>query len=86
MFDAVGCVTLSGMSIRTAAPFGSLVDSVKRSPAAKPRTPWRLVDAALPGVVASWTKVQGEWQALVCYVSEGELRTGMLPARRLTPR
>lgn len=75
------------MSIRTAAPFGSLVDlAQQRSSSRKPRTPWCLVDGTLPGVIASWTKTQGEWHALVCYVSEGELRSAMLPASRLTPR
>ena len=40
----------------------------------------------VPGVVAVWTNMGGEWQALVAYVKDGELRSATLPARRLTPR
>ena len=51
-----------------------------------PRTPWCLVDGVLPGVIAQWTNLGGEWEALVAYIKDGEVRTATLPAKRLTPR
>lgn len=89
------------MSSRIDSPFGSLGERLQRSGSSpqpqpepqaqlgspsQPRTPWCLVDGVLPGVVAAWTRLGGEWQALVCYVKDGELHSAMLPARRLTPR
>ncbi len=74
------------MSSRTSSEFGTLGDRVRRSAAAQPRTPWCLVDGVLPGVIAVWTNMGGEWEALVAYVKDGELRSATLPARRLTPR
>ena len=78
------------MSSRTTSPFGSLGERVQQSgsppPQPQPRPPWCLVDGVLPGVVAGWTNLGGEWEALVCYVKDGELRSATLPARRLTPR
>ena len=86
------------MSSRIDTPFGTLGERIQRmgspmppspspSPSqAQPRTPWCLVDGVLPGVVAAWTNVGGEWEALVCYVKEGEVHSAMLPAGRLTPR
>ncbi|WP_232548180.1 hypothetical protein [Propioniciclava soli] len=75
------------MSSRTDAAFGALADRVDATtPSAQPRTPWCFVDGVLPGVIAQWTNLGGEWEALVAYVKDGELRTATLPARRLTPR
>ena len=83
------------MSSKTDSPFGSLGERVQQSGSPppspspsppQPRTPWCLVDGVLPGVVAGWTHLGGEWEALVCYVKDGELRSATLPARRLTPR
>lgn len=78
------------MSSKTSGPFGSLGERVQQSGSPptqpQPRTPWCLVDGTLPGVVAGWTNLGGEWEALVGYVKDGELRSATLPARRLTPR
>ena len=74
------------MSSRTASELGTLGDRVAQTGAAQPRTPWCLVDGVLPGVIAVWTNLGGEWEALVAYVKDGELRSATLPARRLTPR
>lgn len=74
------------MSSRTGSESGSLGERVERSGSAQPRTPWCLVDGVLPGVIAAWTNLGGEWEALVCYVKDGELRSATLPAKRLTPR
>ena len=74
------------MSSRTSSEFGTLRDRATGTGAAQPRAPWCLVDGVLPGVIAMWTNMGGEWEALVAYVKDGELRSATLPARRLTPR
>ena len=74
------------MSSRTSSELGTLATRVAQTEAAQPRSPWCLVDGVLPGVIAVWTNMGGEWQALVAYVKDGELRSATMPARRLTPR
>ena len=75
------------MSSRTDSAFGALGERVAQgASAAQPRTPWCLVDGVLPRVIAQWTNLGGEWEALVAYIKDGEVRTATLPAKRLTPR
>ena len=73
------------MSSRRSSERGTLAARVAQTDGPQPRSPWCLVDGVFPGVVAVWTNVGGEWQALVSYVKDGELRSATLPARRLTP-
>ena len=74
------------MSSRTSSELGTLAERVAGTGGAQPRTPWCVVDGVFPGVIAVWTNMGGEWEALVAYVKDGELRSATLPARRLTPR
>lgn len=74
------------MSSRTDPGFGPLGERVARMGSLAPRTPWCLVDGHLPGVVARWTNLGGEWEALVAFVQDGEIRIGTLKGDRLTPR
>lgn len=66
--------------------FGTLGERVAQTGPAQPRTPWCFVDGVLPGVIAQWTNLGGEWEALVAYIKDGEIRTATLPATRLTRR
>lgn len=74
------------MSSRIDSNLGALGERVARTGTSGARTPWCLVDGLLPGIVAQWTQVGGEWEALVGYVKDGEVRCATLPASRLTPR